>query len=246
MKKPKQKPCPRNAGNGFSGGFRDGIPICLGYIPISFAFGMQAAQSGLAPWVPVAISMTNLTSAGQFAGLSILLAGGALVELAVTTLLINIRYLLMSLALSQKLAPSVSLWQRCLIAFGITDEIFAVSIQREEALQTPYMLGLIASPFLGWSLGTVLGATATALLPASIQSALGITIYAMFLAIIIPPARKARPVLVTILLAAGISSLFRYTPGLSGLSSGWVIIIAAVLSAGFCALRFPADREDCP
>lgn len=200
---------------------------------------MQAVQNGLAPWIPVTISMTNMTSAGQFAGLSIILAGGAFLELAVTTFIINLRYMLMSLALSQKLDPSMTLLERCLIAFGNTDEIFAVAMQQEGRLHASYMAGLITSPYLGWSLGTLAGATATALLPAALQSALGITIYAMFIAIILPPARKSRPVLIAVLLAAGVSCLLQY----AGLSGGWAVILAAGIAAGFCALRYPI-RED--
>lgn len=220
------------------------MPICLGYIPIAFAFGMQAAESGLPIWVPIAISMTNLTSAGQFAGLSIILAGGSYVELAVSTFIINIRYFLMSLALSQKFSPMMTKIQKAVVAFGNTDEIFAVAIRQPDDLRTSYMLGLIASPYLGWSLGTVLGATATALLPESVQSALGITIYAMFLAIIIPPCRKAKPILITVILAALLSCLFHYTPFLKELSSGWIIILSAILAAGFAALRFPIAQEN--
>lgn len=226
----------------FFHGLRDGIPICLGYIPIAFAFGMQAAQSGLPVWTPVAISMTNLTSAGQFAGLEIILAGGAFIELAVTTFIINMRYMLMSLALSQRMDPQMTTLQRCLAAFGNTDEIFAVAIRREEPLTFVYLLGLILLPYIGWAGGTFIGATATALLPQMLQSALGITIYAMFIAIIIPPSRKARPVLITVLLAAALSCLFRYLPGLNRLSAGWGIIIVALAAAGFCAWRFPVDE----
>ncbi len=203
---------------------------------------MQAVQKGLAPWIPVTISMTNLTSAGQFAGLSIILAGGAIAELAVTTFIINLRYMLMSLALSQKLDPSVTLLERCLIAFGNTDEIFAVAIQQEGRLHTAYMAGLITSPYLGWSLGTLAGATATSLLPETVQSALGITIYAMFIAIILPPARKSRPVLAAVLIAAGTSCLLQY----AGLSGGWAVILAAGAAAGFCALRYPLKGEELP
>jgi predicted branched-subunit amino acid permease len=227
----------------FLKGLRDGIPICLGYIPISFAFGMEALHAGLSLWVPIAISMTNLTSAGQFAGLSVIVAGGGYVELAVTTFIINLRYMLMSLALSQKLDPAVSLLERCIVAFGNTDEIFAVAMQHPGKLKTSYLIGLIAMPYLGWSAGTILGATATSFLPEFLQSALGITIYAMFLAIIIPPARTSRPIFTAVLIAAGVACLFRYVPVLSGLSSGWVIILAALISAGFCAFRFPVDDE---
>lgn len=230
--------------NLFFSGFKDGMPICLGYIPIAFAFGVQASQSGLPAWVPILISMTNLTSAGQFAGLSLILTGGSYIEMAFTTLIINLRYMLMSFALSQKLDSKVSTFSRLVIAFGNTDEIFAVSMGKNTSLKTPYMLGLIASPYIGWSLGTILGATATALLPQAIQSALGITIYAMFIAIIIPPARKSIPILVAVLLSAIIAFVFYYTPFLSKLGSGWVIIITAIIVASFCAYRFPVDDNE--
>lgn len=227
----------------FLKGFKDGMPICFGYVPIAFAFGMNAVQNGLHWLVPVGISMTNLTSAGQFAGLNIILNGGGYIELAITIFVINIRYMLMSLALTQKLDTGMTTLQRMAVAFGNTDEIFAVAIRQDKTLTTPYMLGLICSPYIGWSVGTILGATATSFLPASIQSALGITIYAMFIAIIIPPAKKAKPVMLTVLLAALISCVFRYIPLLCELSTGWVIIISAVISAGLCALRFPVNEE---
>ena len=227
----------------FQTGLRDGLPICLGYLPVSFAFGMQAAQYGLPVWVPLLISMTNLTSAGQFAGLSILVAGGGYLELAVTTFVINLRYMLMSLSLSQKVSEKMRLSTRCAVAFGVTDEVFAIASQRKEPLDGRYMAGLILTPYLGWSVGTLLGATATSLLPVTVQSALGIMIYGMFLAIIIPPARKSRAVLLAVLIAAAVSCVFRYTPFLQGVSAGWTIIIASVLAAGMCAFAMPiADK----
>lgn len=240
----KQGRTNRWASNRFIRGFRDGLPICLGYVPVALAFGMRAVQGGLAPWVPTVISMTSLTGTGQFAGLDVILAGGAFLELAMTTFIINIRYMLMSLVLSQKLDPHMTTLQRCLVAFGNTDEIFAVAVRQEEALKGSYMAGLILSPFLGWTGGTLLGATAASLLPPELSSALGITVYGMFIAIIVPPARKSRPVLLAVVIAVAISCLFRYTPLLSQLSSGWVIIIAAVIAAGFCALRYPVEPVD--
>lgn len=227
----------------FLTGLRDGIPICLGYIPVSFAFGMQAAQYGFPAWVPLLISMTNLTSAGQFAGLSIIVSGGGYLELAVTTFVINLRYMLMSLSLSQKVSPKMRIPTRCAVAFGVTDEVFAVASQTREAVNGRYMAGLILTPYFGWAAGTLLGATATSLLPVTVQSALGIMIYGMFLAIIIPPARKSRAVLLAVVIAAGISCVFRYTPFLQGVSAGWTIIIASVIAAGICAAVMPIDRE---
>lgn len=227
----------------FSKGIVDGIAVCLGYIPISFAFGMLAAKSGLPIWLPIAISATNLTSAGQFAGLSVILASGGLVELAVTTFVINIRYILMSLALSQRVSVKMTTVERCIVAFGNTDEVFAIAMQQKAPLSTSYMLGLIAMPFLGWSFGTILGAVAANILPLAIQSALGITIYAMFIAIILPPAISAVPVLISVLLAAAVACVISVLPVLSSLSGGWRVIIAAVLAAAFCAYRFPIDDD---
>ncbi len=230
--------------NNFLKGIKDGMPICLGYIPIAFAFGMLATQSGLPWWIPVVISMTNLTSAGQFAGLSLILAGGMYLEIAVTTFIINIRYMLMSLALSQKVDSLMTTLQRCAISFGVTDEVFAIAIRQEGNLKTSYMLGLIVSPYLGWTFGTILGATATSLLPVAVQTALGIAIYGMFIAIIVPPMKKAKPVLLTCIIAVIISCIFKWTPFLSKVSVGWVIIVAAVIAATFCALRYPIDQDE--
>lgn len=225
----------------FRKGLRDGLPICLGYISVSFAFGMTVVQDGLPVWLAVLISMTNLTSAGQFAGLALIVAGSSYVEIAVTTFVINLRYMLMSLSLSQKVDEAMTSLQRWTLSFGITDEIFAVASQQKEAVNSRYFSGLILMPYMGWALGTLLGATVTELLPPVLRSALGIAIYGMFLAIIIPPARKARPVLWAVLFSMGLSCVFKWAPFLSGLSSGWVIIICAVVVSAWAALRYPVD-----
>lgn len=227
----------------FRKGLADGLPICLGYLSVSFTFGMMTAENGLPAWVAVLISMTNLTSAGQFAGTALILSGGLLVEIAITTFVINLRYMLMSLSLSQKLDPAMPLWQRCLLAFGNTDEIFAVAMQQPGAVSALYLLGLITTPYLGWAAGTLFGATATGILPPAIRSALGIAIYGMFIAIIIPPACRLRPVAATAALSAVLSCLFRFLPGLKNISSGWVIIFCALAASVFGALRFPVEEE---
>ena len=182
-------------------GLKDGMPICLGYLSVSFTFGMMAVEEGLPYYIALLISMTNLTSAGQFAGTAILVAHGPLLEIAVTTFVINLRYLLMSLAVSQKADPSLNIFQRLILSFGITDEVFAVSMQQPGHIKGSYLAGLITMPYLGWSLGTLLGATTTGLLSLSLRSALGIAIYGMFIAIIIPPARHARSILITLIVA---------------------------------------------
>ena len=178
--------------NSFKTGLSDGVPIALGYLSVSFTFGIMASAGKLPVVIAVLISMTNLTSAGQFAGLNLILGGGSLVEMALTQLVINLRYALMSISLSQKMHKSVTLPDRFLIAFGNTDEIFAVASAKSGEVGKKYMLGLILLPFFGWSGGTLLGAAAGNILPESLTSALGIAIYGMFLAIFIPAMRRSR------------------------------------------------------
>ena len=230
----------------FRKGLKDGMPICLGYLSVSFAFGIMATQGGLPVWVALLISMTNLTSAGQVAGTQLILAGGTYVEIAVTTFIINIRYMLMSLSLSQKVESRMTNLERWVLAFGITDEIFAVAIQQKEEVNAKYLSGLVITPYVGWALGTLLGATATGLLPASLRNALGIAIYGMFIAIIIPPACKAKPIAMVVLLAAVLSCCFKWLPILNQISSGWVIIICAVVGSAYAAARYPIDDEPAP
>ena len=228
----------------FKKGLKDGLPICLGYISVSFTFGMMATQGGLPLWAVMLITMSNMTSAGQFAGTELILSGGLYIELAVTTFVINIRYMLMSLSLSQKVDETMTSLQRFILSFGVTDEIFAVAMQQEGSVGARYLAGLIVTPYTGWTLGTLLGGTATGLLPVSVRTALGIAIYGMFLAIIIPPAKRARPIAKVIAVAAVLSCIFRWTPFLNRLSGGWVIIICAVAASAYAALRYPVDETE--
>ena len=228
--------------NRFSEGIRDGVPIGLGYLSVSFTFGLAAVAAGIPIWAAIAISMTNLTSAGQFAGISMIAAAAGYLEVALSQLVINLRYALMSVSLSQRLDKALGTWHRLGISFGITDEIFAVASTKDGRVGGRYMGGLMLVPYLGWTLGTVLGAVAGALLPPSVQSALGIAIYGMFLAIIVPVAKKSLPVFVVLLIAVALSCMFRYLPFLAGVSDGFVIIICAVVAAGFGAVFFP-DKE---
>ena len=228
----------------FSKGLRDGIPICLGYLSVSFAFGVMCTENGLPFWVAVLISMTNLTSAGQFAGTGLILAGGGFVEIAVTTFVINIRYMLMSLSLSQKADPAMTTGQRLLLSMGITDEVFGVCSQQKGTLTAAYMAGLIFLPYFGWAFGTLAGSTITGLLPAMVRSALGIAIYGMFMAIIVPPSKQLRPIAVTVILAACLSILISFLPLLREISAGWRIILCAVLASLYSAVRYPAPEEE--
>ncbi len=228
----------------FLRGLHNGVPICLGYVSVAFTFGMMCTENSMPFWIAVLISMTNLTSAGQFAGTALIIGGGSLLEIGITTFVINIRYLLMSLSLSQRIDPALSIPKRLLMSFGVTDEIFGVSMQSRGQISAAYFFGLMTAPFWGWALGTLIGATAVSLLPAMVRSALGIAIYGMFLAVIIPPARTERALVWVIVIAAMISCIFYYLPVLQQLSSGWVIIICAVLASSFAAIKWPIKEEE--
>ena len=227
----------------FRRGLRDGLPISLGYLSVAFTFGMVVVEGGLPPWVAVLISMTCFTGTGQFAGIALIVSGGMYVEMLVTTFIINIRYLLMSLSLSQKIEKRMNGIERALLSFGNTDEVFAVAMQQEGKVGARYLSGLMLTPYLGWTLGTLLGATVTGFLPFAIRSALGIAIYGMFISIIIPPARKMKSIAIVILISVAISCLFYWTPVLNQLSNGWVIIICAVVASAFAAWKFPIKED---
>lgn len=230
--------------NEFINGIKDGMPICLGYFSVSMAFGLTAVMSGIPVWSAILISLTNVTSAGQFAGINIILAGGSLIELLITTLIINMRYFLMSLSVSQKADANMSLLQRFFVSFGITDEIFAVSMRHNRPLTALYMAGLILMPVIGWTGGTAVGAVANSLIPETVSSAMGIALYAMFIAIIIPPARENRSVLKAIMLAVLMSIVFTYVPVLKNISNGWSIIIITVAASAVCATFFPIETGE--
>ena len=219
------------------------MPIGLGYLAISFAFGITATTSGLSILEALLISMTNLTSAGQLAAVPIITGGVRYLELALTELIINLRYSLMSISISQRLDKKIKLKERFLLAFTLTDEIFAVSIGKDQPLGKKYMLSLLILPYIGWSLGTLLGAIAGNVLPAIIISALGIAMYAMFIAIFVPAARDSRPVLFVVLIAVTLSMLFYYVPVLNQVSAGFVIIISAVAASLVMALLCPIEDE---
>lgn len=225
----------------FRHGIVKGLPVCLGYIPVSFTFGIMAVSNGIPVWLAIFISLSNLTSAGQFAGTNLIVAGAGYFEIALTTFVINIRYMLMSLALSQKLKPSVRTRERLLMGYGITDEIFAIAITETEELSPAYMYGLILTPVLGWTGGTALGALVNGVLPASVSSAMGIALYAMFIAIIVPAAKKSWAVLGAILIAAALMCGMRFFTVFSCISEGFRIILATLISAGAMALLCPVE-----
>lgn len=228
--------------NKFVKGMRHGVPIMLGYLSVSFGFGVLCIQNNLSVLAAVGISVTNLTSAGQVAGVGVIAAGGSLIEMILCQLVINLRYSLMSLSLSQRLDGSFSLMHRLFVGFGVTDEIFAVASAQAEPLSPSYMYGLILTPFIGWSTGTLLGAIAGDIMPAAVTAALSLMLYGMFIAIILPPARKNKKVMFVVLLSAAISVVFRYL--LPMVSGGFAIIISALIASVAAALFFPLPAEE--
>ena len=228
----------------FKEGCRDAIPICLGYTAVSFAFGIEASKIGMTVFQAAATSLLNVTSAGQFSALDVIARNGSFVELAILQFIINLRYMLMSTALSQKLDPKVNTLHRMGISYGVTDEIFALSVLKKGRLEPLYSYGLIVTSVFGWVLGTVLGAFSGQLLPHRLISCLGLAIYGMFIAIIIPDTRTSRALLFVVLAAMGLSSVFTYVPFLSShISSGFRIIIVTVAVAAAAAILAPVQYE---
>lgn len=227
----------------FLKGAKDGIPIGLAYFAVSFTFGIMAASGGISPWDAGLISLTNLTSAGQFAALEVIFADGGYFELFLTQLIINLRYLLMSLSLSQKVSTEEPRFHRFLYAFGITDEIFGISIAQPGKVSAFYHYGAMSVAIPGWTLGTIIGAISGNLLPDFIVSALSIAIYGMFIAIVIPPSKKNKNILYAVLGAMGLSTIFSLTPVLNKISAGFSIILITVLVSALMALVFPITEE---
>ena len=228
----------------FLNGCRRSLPIALGYFPVSFSFGVFVASSGLPLGLATLISITNLTSSGQFAGVSLMLVQASYMETALTLLMINARYFLMSLSLSQKIDQKMSTLERMVISFGITDETFSLASLEQKTLSFPFMAGFILIPIIGWTSGTLAGETLTNLLPASLQNAMGLALYGMFLAIIIPASSKSRAIGEVVLLAAILSTLMYVTPLFQELSSGFQSIIATLLAALYGAWRYPIEEKE--
>ena len=228
----------------YSTGVRRGLPVGVGYFSVSFGFGAMAAAHGIRALDATLISITNLTSAGQFAGLTLMVAGATLWEVILTQIVINSRYALMSLALSQRMGNYIGLLPRFAIAFFNTDEIFALAMAEKQPLTVPFLLGLGLTPVLGWTAGTLCGALAGSVLPLSIRTALGVMLYGMFIAIVVPPAKQEKPVLLACLMALAFSCLFKWLPVLNQVGTGIAIVLCTVAAAAACAWLFPIDEQE--
>ncbi len=225
-------------------GFKDGIPIGLGYFAVSFSLGILAKRAGLTPFQGFLASLLNNASAGEYAGFTLIAASASYIEVAIMTFVANARYLLMSTALSQKISPDTSMKHRFLIAFDVTDELFAISINQEGYLNPFYAYGAYGIALTGWSVGTALGVMAGNLMPLRLVSAFSVALYGMFLACIIPAAKENRVVAVLIAICFIASYLASVIPAFSALSNGTRTIILTVVIAAAAALLFPRREDD--
>ena len=224
-------------------GIKVGMPICLGYLAVSFTLGITAKNAGMTAWQAMLTSLTVNASAGQYAGFTVIAASSGYLEMAIMELVANARYLLMSCSLSQKLGPETGLFHRLLIGFDVTDEIFGVSVSVPEKLNPFYNYGMMTVAIPGWALGTFLGVVMGNILPASVVSALSVGLYGMFIAIIIPPARKNKILAMLITVSMAASFLFAKLPLFASMSSGIKTIILTVVIAGIAAVLFPVKEE---
>lgn len=227
----------------FKDGIRDGIPIALGYAAVSFALGIAARNHGLS-WIEATVmSLLNNTSAGEFAALEQIQINAPLIELALIQLIINLRYLLMSCALSQKIAQETSFWHRLAIGFDVTDEIFGISIAYPGKLNPFYSYGAMMVSIPCWAFGTCMGVLLGNALPASIVSALSVALYGMFIAIVIPPARESRVLAGVVLVSMASSILFDLLPMPEWMSGGMKIIFLTVVISLGAAVLFPIQED---
>lgn len=228
----------------YRSGVRTGLPVGLGYFSVSFGFGAMAVSRGIGVGAATLISAVNLTSAGQFAGLDVIVLNAGLWMMILQQLIINSRYALMSLALSQRMGEKIGVLPRLCIAFINTDEVFALAMARQQELTVPFLYGLGLLPIIGWVSGTLLGALAGAIMPGSIGTALGVMLYGMFVAIVIPPAKKEGSIAAAALLALVLSCLFAWVPVLQKAPSGTPIVICTVAAAAICAALFPVEEAE--
>lgn len=225
-------------------GLRDGVPVGLGYLAVSFTLGIAAKKVGITAFQAVIMSLTNNTSAGEFAALTLIGTGSSYLEMAFTQLVINIRYLLMSCSLSQKLEEKTSVVHRLLLGYCITDEVFGISYSFEGRLNPFYTYSAMAVAAAGWSAGTGLGVVLGSILPDRVLSALGVALYGMFIAVIVPPAKKDRVLAGLIVITMAISWGFTKIPFLSGISSGFRIVILTVVISAAAAALFPVKGSE--
>lgn len=227
----------------FLKGMRDGVPIALGYFAVAFTLGITAGKAGMNALQSSLMSALMLASAGEFAAISMIGSGAGVMEMIVTTVVINMRYLLMSSALSQKVQPNRPFLHRIFMSYAVTDEIFGISMTVPGKLNPFYQYGAASVAGPGWAIGTFLGTVVGMVLPAPVMSAMSVAIYGMFLAVVIPPARKNKIIAAVVVISMLVSFLFQSIPGLKNISSGFQIILLTVLISAAAAILFPVQEE---
>ena len=226
----------------FLDGMRDSIPIAIIYFIVSFTFGVTVAEYAFPAWYAALFSAANYTSIGEVTGIQMIAEGATLLEIGLAVFIVNLRYILTGLSLSQKL-DTTNKWKRALIGLFITDEVYAV-VAHNKKIPFKYYMGISPLPYVSWTLGTVVGALTDAILPTALQAAMGIALYCMFIGLLVPPAMRDKRIFFTIGLSAGLSCLFYFVPYLSRVSFGVRIVISAVIAAAISALVFPVTQID--
>ena len=225
-------------------GIKRSTPVGIAYLAVSFAFGVMAVK-GITPLMATIISFTNLTSSGQFAGVRLIFQAASYIEIAITVFLINLRYSLMSTSLSQKLDETIPSWKKLIFGFAITDELYAIAINEERRkLSSAYMFGMMILPILGWTIGTLLGSLSSTIFSDRIIEALSLALYSMFIAIILPDAKKNLGIFIVIIISVIISCIFEYVPYVSTINPGLKIIIPTIIGALIGALFFPVKEKE--
>lgn len=225
-------------------GMRQGIPVGLGYFVVSFTIGIAARKANLTPVQAAVMSFTNNTSAGQFASFALIASGAPYLEMAISQAVINLRYCLMSCALSQKLDEGLPFYHRLFVAFGVTDEIFGLSISQKGKLDPWYTYGVMSVAVPGWSLGTLAGVLSTGVLPQTFLNAMNMALYGMFIAIFMPAAREDKKLLPVIAVAMALSALVHMAPVFDFISSGMKIIVLTLAISGAAAVLIPVPEEE--
>ena len=228
----------------FRTGVHHGIPIALGYFSVATAFGLIAVNGGCTAVEALFISLFNVTSAGQFAGVTVMASAGSYIEMAMTQFLINARYSLMAISLSQKVDSRFTTLPRILLSTFITDEIYAVAIGQKEDVSAKYYAGLSCLPYVGWGAGTFFGAFMGNILPQVLTTSLSIGLYGMFIAIVVPVVKSSRKTLIIVGISLAISCLLYFIPAFDKVSAGFAIIISAVIASAAGAVLFPIDDEE--
>ena len=228
----------------FLKGMRDGLPIALGYFTVAFSLGITARNAGINALQGFIMSMLNNASAGEYAAIAATSDNAPYLEMAILIFITNARYILMSCALSQKLSPDLPWYHRLLIGFDITDEQFGIAIAHPFPLPPQYLYGSYCLTIPGWAGGTAIGIMAGNMLPPVVVIALSAAIYGMFIAVIIPPARKNRTIMVIVIVSFAASGAMSLIPAVQAMSESLRIIILTVVISVAAAIIRPLKNEE--